>query len=262
MSFIADTFVFDGIPCENYGLRLFSFDTAGKEESESGSKISIVEDRTTKSIRPIHYGTVQKDALQFSMTFGSELYLDKYDVDLIVSWLTECNGYKNLDICQADMEYTRYRCIITDLKNIYINEMPVAFKCTVVCDSPYAYTPLITYKKSIISASDMTVQNRSNIIGGCNPMVTLSPSVNTQSISIINLSDNNKETLFTNLPNAENLKIIVDCERKIITSNTNINIYECFNDSFLKLVRGTNKLRITGSCELEITAEYPMKVGG
>lgn len=258
--FVADTFVFNGRSCDEFGLRLYSFESSTTNEFNAGAKIDILEDHIQKSIHPVFYGVDRKDKLEYEMTFGSEVPLDRYDIDLISSWLTECNGYHYLDILQEDMSTFRYWCIISDVKNIDIGNIPFAFKCTVTCDSQFAYMIPQKYKYCVASSANVTIFNKSNISIGCHPSVVITTNGSSE-ISFTNQSDNNKTTKFTSLPSS-GATITIDGERQIITCPDIENIYENFNGSFLNLVRGVNKIVISGACIVEITAEYPMKVGG
>ena len=259
MAFIGSTFLFDGVCCDYYGLQLYSFENNTLEEANSGSKLEIIEDRTSRSIFPIYYSCEQKEPLTFELTCGSEIYLDKYDIDLIVSWLTEKNGYKYLEIIQDDLSNVRYRCIIQDVKNIHITGKPVAFKCGIVCDSSYAYGYPTAVTNQVVDSLDIQLFNDSNVKKLIYPTLTIQTN-STKEIKIINQSDSNRETIFSNLPNKD-IQILIDNQKQIITADTGDNLYSNFNGNFLRIKDGVNSLKIVGNCTVSICYESLKKVG-
>lgn len=79
--------------------------------------------------------------------------------------------------------------------------------------------------------------------------------------SIINQSDNNRTFSFKSVPSSVK-KINVDNDRCIITNDQDLNIYPYFNFRFLKLIKGENRLKVSGKGILRIICEFPVNVGG
>lgn len=259
MAFNGSTFVFDGIASDYYGLYLYSFEQQSTIDSESGDNAEFIEDRLSRCISPLHYGCVNNKPLEFEMTFGSFDYLDKYDVDIIASWLTEQHGYKYLNIIQDDMQNVRYKCKIKELKNIHINGMPIAFKCKVVSDSPYAYSFPQIKELQVNGTTEITLVNDTNVNRCIYPKMKIVPNNGVTDITILNKSDNNREMKFTSLPSG--IKIDINNEKQIITSNQDVNLYDHFNGQFFRLKQGVNRLSITGSCTIKFICEFLRKVG-
>lgn len=82
-----------------------------------------------------------------------------------------------------------------------------------------------------------------------------------QSITIVNESDNNRTFTLDNLPSGCGT-IAVDGERGILSCDSGVNLYNCTNFKWPRLVRGNNKLKLTGHGTVEFTCQYPVNVGG
>ena len=146
MAFWGDYFVYDGIPCTEFGLRLYEVNGVTPGEAKFSVASDISEDRVSSRYRPLFYGVTQNEPLSFNMVFGADKelansggFFDAWDREAISSWLSPLDGYKWLEIEQDDMEQVRYRCIIEELEMVEIGNLPIAFSCTVRCDSPFAY---------------------------------------------------------------------------------------------------------------------------
>jgi len=263
MALEGDRFIFDGIPSDYYNLMLYTFDGSGKEESDLGTNVKIIEDRISRRCDGLHYGTTKNDQLTFPITFGSLDYLDQYDVDVIAGWLTGHNTYKILEIPQPDMEYVRYKCFLNNMKKVTIAGVPIAFTCDVVCDSPFAYSYPMDYVYIVNGETSVSLFNKTSFNGNLYPKMTITPSNLTSEISIQNLSDNNRIFKFTDIPYSSGMIINIDNKNQLITTNiTDLNLYPKFNNKFFRLIKGQNNLLIKGNGIITITCEYPMKVGG
>lgn len=217
MSFNARTFIFDGVPCEEYGLMLYNFDNPSTRESNVGTNVDIMETRLNRSTKPIFYGTTMNEPLQFSLTFGSLEPMTKYEVDLVAGWLTGHNEYKWLEIIQDDLVDVRYKCFINNLKETSINGSPVAFTCDVICDSQFAYEYPQTYTYKIDGETTIDFFNRSSHNGYLYPKITIS-DIQEANFAITNCEDNERSFVINKLP-TNGLTVAIDCERQIITQH-------------------------------------------
>lgn len=268
MAFNGCYFSFDGIPCTEYGLMLYEF---GTKSSDSTNVLSvsteIVEDRIARRYTPLHYGTITNKPLEFTMTFGADVnaidkgeYLDRWDMDAIANWLTAHDKYKWLEITQPDMEMFRYKCFITDLKHVDVGNLPWAFNCTVICDSPFAYLYPEVIKYTVNGTTETDILNRSSYRGFYKPKIRLSLAKGGTFI-VKNVTDNNRTMQLTGLPTSV-LSVGIDCENEIITCDSIANPYPYFNFNFLRLCRGDNHLVMSGSGNIEIICEFPISIGG
>lgn len=267
MAFWGDEFIFDDITCTEFGLMIYHFGSTEQEDVtfKSGEPI---EDRLPGRYDSLMYGLVQNQSLEYTLVFGANIesidansFIDRYEVEAISSWLTGHEQRKWLTIIQDDMNAFRYKCLISDLKLITYGDMPWAFSCKVVCDSPFAYTFPEESSYSVSGENQIRFFNRSSYNGFFRPVLEI--TVNSgDSVSIVNLSDNNREFSFTGLPGGSPFTIRIDNKNQIITSNTGLNMYPYFNMKFLRLIRGNNNLKITGNVTVKFICEFPVNIGG
>lgn len=269
MSFYGDRFIFDGTPCEEFGLILYDVGSAKQSQTSFAADGNFAEDRIGRRYDPLFYGAKINGQLSFSLTFGLDpdkvtygLYLDRWDMEKISSWLTGKSGYRWLSVGDEDEGYFRYHCRISDLKVVQAGLYPQCMTCTVTCDSPYAYMPVQEYEFNISGTSEITFHNRSTHNGWYYPKTEITLAGAT-SFSIENISDGGRVFAFTSIPAAfANATISIDNQNQVITSSTGDNLYPYCNKKFFRLVRGDNQLKITGTGTLKLICEFPVNVGG
>ena len=268
MAFWGDYFIYDGIPCTEFGLRLYEINNTSSGDGSFSVPSEISEDRISNKYKSIFYGVTQNEPLTFNMVFGADkdfieknTFFDAWDRESISSWLSPVDGYKWLEIEQDDLENVRYKCIIKDLKMIEIGNLPIAFSCTVKCDSPFAYHYPVTYTYSCTGNTTILFRNLSSYRGFYYPKLKIKLNGN-NTIKIINHSNNDITFALEDMPQENSLEIDIDNENGVITNNMDLNLYQYFNFEFFKLVYGDNQLEVIGNCQLEIECEFPISVGG
>lgn len=268
MAFWGSSFVFNGIPCDDFDLMVYDVGNDTQGGGTFASVVSIIDESLLSKWRPMFYGVKREEKLTFDIVFGVNMeridsgnYFDRYEIDEIATWLTGHETYKELEIIQDDMTHVRYKCIITQLAEVSFGNIPWAMRATVTCDSPFAYMYPREYVYELTgTAQTILFNNESSLNGYYKPVVEFTTQ-NGGTLSIVNKTDNDREFKFTLLP-AATQKLIVDNENCVITCTSDINLYPYFNYKFLRLKRGYNTLVITGTGELKIKCEYPVNVGG
>ena len=282
MAFYGCEFSFNDIPSSQYGLMLY--DIGGVvEDGTFSSGLEIVEDRTARRYKPLFYGVKQNTPLTFTMTFGVHpedidrgRSLDRYDMAVVAAWLTGQDGYRYLEIAQPDMEAMRYRCIITELSYVTWGQIPWAFRCTVTCDSPFAYLRPEEYEITPTAASFgnapiLTIWSKSPVIYYPRFELAYTPNSNDNAtyrnnIKVRNLAEANStdRTFFLdNLMITQN--VVIDNENQVITSDEGINLYDSLEGMrFFRLLPGRNDIKVTGGSRslLKIICEFPINIGG
>lgn len=265
MAFYGCQFSFDGVPCFEYGLMVYDIGSPD-EDGAFVSVAEIIEDRTAWRSTPLHYGAIFNKPLTFNFTFGADIksidkktYLDRWEMETIASWLTCHENYKYLEIQQPDMEALRYKCIISNLEYTTYGKMPWAFKCTVTCDSPFAYLYPEQYIYNV-SDSLTTIFNNKASCKYYYPKLNITVTKG-DSFSIINHSDNDREFKLSKLPNYQ-IEISIDNENEIITNSESLNLYDGFNFKFFRLLKGINDIEFVGNAIVKIDCEFPINVGG
>lgn len=267
MAFWGSEFIFDGISCREFGMMVYSFDSNRQDDVDFQAG-EIIEDRLPGRYDSLTYGLVQNQALEYTLVFGASVDspkskegIDRYDIEAISSWLTGHNKRKKLMILQEDMEPFWYKCFISELKLITYGNIPWAFSCKVSCDSPFAYTLPMKKTFSIKGSEVVRMFNRSSYNGYYMPKMEISV-FGEGGITIENLSDNGRVFQFHDLPNTSSIVISIDNQNQVITNNMDLNLYPYFNMKFMRLVRGDNKLKITGDANITFICEFPVNIGG
>lgn len=267
MAFWGRTFVFNGIPCDDFDLMLYDIGSNTQGAGTFASTVSVVEETLPRRWKPYLYGVTYSNKLQFSMVFGvnqrridTGRFLDRYELEAIASWLTGQNQYMWLEVEQPDLEYVRYRCMISDLKIVEFGNIPWALQASVTCDSPYAYLYPQTFEFDVSGSRQVVFYNESSHNGFYMPKLEIDLKRGT-SFTVRNLSDGNRQFSFSGLPSSIS-KISVDNDLCIITDDQEINIYPHFNMKFFRLVKGENILYISGNGTLRLICEFPVNVGG
>jgi phage-related protein len=266
MSFYGYTFIFDGVPCEEYHVMLYDL---GRQDTD-GTVVTpgdIQEDRPPGRLTPLFYGQSQSQPLTFSMVFGADqfaidrgLSLDRWDIADIAAWLSDRGTYRYLEIVQPDLSLVRYKCLITNLKYISVGWSPWAFSCDVVCDTAYARAQPQTFSYVSTGTLDTVLFSPSTYNRPYYPRLRIAMTGG-DAFSLANQSDDQPPMTLTNLP-SQNLVIDVDGENGVLTSPSGTNLYPFFNFKFFRLVRGDNSLSITGEAKVDIFCEFPVSVGG
>lgn len=260
--FNAYEFTFDGQSSVMYGLMLYDFDGKGQEDVPFGTKGSVVETRIKNRITPLHFGVnYHEEPLEFKLIFGSEKTLDRYELESVSMWLLGHQDYKWLSIDQPDLDHVRFKCIVTELTPLAHGWLPVAFEAKVRCDCAYAYGYPFETTYQISGETEIPFYNESSIAGYFKPTIVFKPSSGTDTISIVNTNDNNREFKITGLPEAS--EVIVDNSNGIIQGKPDgYNLYDGFNLKFFRLVNGYNRLIVNGDGELTISGQFLYNVAG
>lgn len=269
MAFSGCEFSFNGRPSREFGMVVYDLDSHRQDETfRFASAKKILEDRLEGRSTPLTYGRKQGDPMQFTLVFGPKdeeglpNFLDRWDMERIANWLTAPQGYSWLEIEQPDLQDVRYRCAITELESISFGMHPLAFQCTVTCDSPYAYSYPEVYSLNLTGGEKkVLLKNRSTGDEFYYPRLEIETNGGTE-FSIVNHSIDGEEFALQNLPPSI-YQIFVDAENEVITTSLDtLNPYECFNFCYLRLRRGDNVLSLKGHGLVKIICEFPRNIGG
>lgn len=242
---------------------MFVCDFGSKKHSESsfGNAANIVETRLPRRITPLHYGVRYYDKpLEFSLIFGAEQEMDRYQFQEVSNWLTGYQDYQWLNIEQPDMEHILYRCLIQSLTPIHVNWIPYAFEAKVVCDCPYGYSYPFSTTIPVNGVTKYRFYNDSTIKDNLLTQVRIEPDLNCRSFTITNKTAGTT-TKFTDFP-AGGTTILIDNENEIVTDESEeYDLYEFFNFQFFELVSGDNELILEGDGRVTISGRYLYNVG-
>lgn len=265
--FYGESFIYDGITSEEFGLMLYEFDGNGQNDVDMTSVGEVVEDWVPSRYNSIDYGVQQNKALSFDMVFGlnplevnAGKSLDRWDMQKIASWLTGLDTPRWLSIEQPDLEDIRYKCRFTALKPLSINGEIYAFSAKVTCDSGFAYT--LPREYSVTGSGEITIHSESSMNGLYYPSLEIVLHGGGD-LTIIN-STNGTGMAFENLPNTT-MTITVDGLNGVIKSTEKLNIYAYLDSfDFFALSRGDNAISVAAASAetvVKIMCEFPVNVG-
>ena len=270
MSFYGCEFIFDGRSSHEYGLMVYTLDNYSQDDTFSFTSAGEAQiERLPHKTSSLFYGLVEEDPAEFTLVFGVNPEsldkhdpADRWDQEVISSWLTGHDGFRWLEIEQGDMEAFRYRCYISELESISLGDGQYGYTCHVTCDSPYGYTYPKKYSFTV-SGQDTEVlfRNRSTSHKPYYPLLKIKMNGG-NSIAITNQEYNEKFEL-TGLP-GQSYTITVDNDNQIISSEDlpDFNFYEVFNRTFLRLKKGDNHLVLSGNGKVDFICEFPVNIGG
>lgn len=267
MAFWGCSFTYDGRSCEDFDLMLADADGNTQGEGRFASSVSIVEETSPTHWKPFFYGTRFEDKLQITLVctlnndrIDGHEFLTRQELSEIATWLTGHGEYKWLTVEQADLENVRYKCIVTELSILESGNEPYGVRIVATCDGPYAYqaTPTTTTKE-LSGTLEFVIDNTSSHNGFFYPVLEFEPSA-AGSLSIVNDSDNGRTFTLTDIPGSVS-SIRVDNEHCLIECDQDINLYGNCNFKFLRLKRGENSLKATGSGILKIICDFPINPG-
>lgn len=266
MAFWAKSFVFDGVPSEAYDLFLISDGASGVLDNTGSCSVELYTQQVYRNPKPYLFGTQQSPTLTFNLTFASLKPISALNQQAIQRWLFGYNSYKKLQILQCDMDNVYFNCILTEPTLTTVGNFAYSFKCSVVCDAPWAweFPKTYTFKSTpnkIINWSALKFINTSDNNYYTYPLITLQTTINGGVVNFTNVTDNNIGFSISGM--LSNEIITIDCEKCIIKSNMRQNMLNYFTGTFVRLVPNLNTLSISGEIDnVKITVNNARKVSG
>lgn len=255
--FNAYSFIYDGVPCDKYGLLISDLDGNGiKESSDFNSAIRTI--NPPNSFEHIFLGYDSKEVLSFEITLVSEREVDAYTRGKISKWLVGRNGYKKLQVVQQDLSSVIYYCIFTSMKTTYISGYAHAFTLTGQTNSPYQFEKNKEISETVSGSKEITIINNSDIEDYIYPDIRITTSTSGD-IEIINLSDDSRSFKITGLSNNE--IVTISGKTQTVVSSTELNRLGNFNKHWFRLKDGANNLQIKGSGIIKFTIPVIRQVG-
>lgn len=246
MAFWGNTFVFNGIPSETYNLYISSPD-GGMVDTTGSGDVELHTQTVFRRPKPYLLGVQQTPVLSYDVQFTSPDELMVEDIRIIQAWLFGQNDYKKLQIMQFDMQDVYFNCFLTSPRIVKNGNLIKGIAGTVVCDSPFAWSFPKTVRRTYAGSANETYvfNNVSDNNYYEYPTVIATMSNAGGSFTVKNVTDNNREFIVTGLSGNEILT--VDNDHCIITSSTALRRLSNFNQNWFRLVRGVNRLEITGT---------------
>lgn len=94
-------FTYAGMPASMFGMYIADMSSNKHSANSFGNKANLVETRLANRVAPIHYGVRYNDSpLSFTLIFGADHKLDRYEMQAVSKWLTGYQEYQWLSIDQ------------------------------------------------------------------------------------------------------------------------------------------------------------------
>ncbi|WP_270574363.1 distal tail protein Dit [Bacillus glycinifermentans] len=220
--------------------------TEGGLVEETFLATSSINETTIKGNDTPFYEGKKRDPKQFNLNFYIVDYWNDKRLADIKRWL-DVDTYQPLSFSEnLDIVYYAMPVDTNDLVHNASKEGYV--RLTMRCDSPYAYSRSITTPLYDASKEDITIEINNK--GEC----TIVPSFKIQKIGkgdvqIENLSNFSSPSKFVDLDDGE--IITVTGEKEIVDSSKyGDERYDNFNEEYLQLGYGMNRIRVTGRCKI------------
>lgn len=264
-NFHAYEFIFDGVPSHMYDLKITSFDDTGVSSGVGSSNVDILSQTVLRKSKAYYLGRTQHTVLEFSLTFGRAAPISGMDRDLISKWLFGRSGYKKLEILQDDLNGAYFNCFLTNPEPVYVGNVNYGFNCTIVCDSPWAYTyeKVVSGTIGATGSAVFTIHNDSSEDDYLYPnLVLVSGNGSGSWISITNASDSNREFRLTDI--SPTYTINVNNDLQILSTSTSALILDKFNKNWFRLKPRANEITIVAEedATYSISRTERIKIGG
>lgn len=262
MAFTASAFIYNGIPSDAFGLYCYSFNRKSQGNGVFGGDVTVLETRIPSRPTPLHYGVSRNDPAEFELIFGTlgPCPLDRFQSAAIAEWLIGPKEYCWLHICQPDLDYVRYRCIVSSLEQLPVNNNTVAFLAKIRCDGPYAYSAVEELEIDSASAAVLPYTSPSNIQDPHYPVMTLELRPGANEVSVWSDRDATAKFTLSDLPMSTPTTITVDNLNQVISGGAE-NWYSKFNFNFFRIWPGENEIHVDGNCKVTIQSQPFMNVG-
>lgn len=255
-------FTYAGMPASMYGMYVADISDKKHSANSFANTANIVETRIANRVTPIHFGVRYNDSpLTFTLIFGADRILDRYEMQEVSKWLLGHQQYQWLSIDQPDMEHMQFRCLVQELTPIYHVWLPMAFEAKIICDCPYAYSYPFEKSFQVNGETKVRFYNDSTCREYLRPTVIANLAAGCTDFSIKNNTVGREETKFADLPSG-GLTIHIDNENGVITEEVaGYDLYDSFNFQFLELEPGDNELILSGVGLVTIKGRYLYNVG-
>lgn len=238
-------FNFGGVSSRTYGLLNITLDNGMYDETLVASR-EINETKIRGNSKPMLH-SIEDSPLEFQMTIAFENNYTDTKISDIIKWLF-VDYYKPLFF--EGKEDRVYYCLpVSDAQIIHNGLSQGYFTITMRCDSSQIYSPSVTTtSQTVTTTSTITINNDGHF--EIYPELSITKN-GIGKITIESLDDDGNIFEVRDLTNLED--IYINCEKEIIeTDVVGVYRYDKIIGEFPRLVLGTNRLKITGACVIQI----------
>lgn len=243
-------FEFAGVRSTRFGILNVSVSSGLFTENLISNR--TINEVTIRGREKPYFLDVTKDPNSFQVSFYFEEKWDNKLINEVTKWL-DVDYYQPLSFSE-DWDKVYY-CMPVESTELIHNGLKEGYiTLTMRCDSPYAYGRQSTTRWYECVDSPITFEVMNLGQKDIYPSIYISKTEN-GNVEISNLSRANSVTKINSLVKGE--KVIINGENQIIeTSLPNTYRYDNFNDFYMPLYVGNNRIQVTGSCKIKLQYRY------
>jgi hypothetical protein len=263
--FYAETFIFNDTPCEFYNLKLGEVNGSGEAVTVGASDVTLLTQKLFRRPVPLFYGPEQTPVLQFGLSIMSPDEITAESYSEISTWLYAQMNYKELRICEPDMQETWFDCFLTAPQIVRVGNIIRGTTCTVTCSAPWGYRPsqILTYNytSETISETEEIFNDTANSFYTYPTSLIITANSFGGTATITNTTDSYRESNFTF---SANEILTLNCDLQTIASSLNTYPLSQFTDKhWLRLLPKYNLLTFEGNIKsIQMTLPRATKIGG
>ncbi|MDC6267369.1 phage tail domain-containing protein [Lysinibacillus fusiformis] len=249
-------FYYNGRHSSEMGVCMVNLNS-GLTKSNYLSNKKIISERIAGNPIPYVYGS-EYESLEYTLTLAcieGERWTDEKRRE-IARWLDTNNFEEFYTDDEPDRYYyLQYQGLVELSHN---DAMDGYIEVSMLNDSPFIYSPIQEKRYELTAITSPTVIEFNNIGDDIIHPEMWIYHMNDGDFQIKNLSNGGKDFKFTNLANSET--IYIDNKHHDIESDITLTYrYDNFNNNYLELVRGINRLEVTGACSLLFRYQVQLK---
>lgn len=284
MSFItANSFVFNGKNSDDYNLKIAWIDSSDIDVSENGLDLTLEKTSNKVNYTTNIYG-IQSENIIFNFGVVKKDYskITRMQSIQINEWLTSSSNSQFLAFNDGDSYPLHYYAVCTQIEDIIVGGELVGKNLRLETNSPFAFSKKMEKKVEITDTHQFYINNTSNANDNIiYPKITI--ITQSATITIENSTDKKSVTINTDdipVSSDGNKHIKLDSYNMTISDKNNElipayklgwnNTYRSFvsvindyitNIYWVRFIKGINKIKITGNCNITIEYESPRKAG-
>lgn len=253
---------FNVIVCEIGG-------SSSTSDIDLGLKRTIVEDKLLRRRAPLFYGVKKekRTSLEFTLVKGATGEGEAFEISEvrdIARWLFAPKAYCWFQLCglnlnQPEYQHINYHLLFTDIQPVMFSGRTIGLKLFAECDSSFAWSDVVTYCCDSLEDATTTYMMVNNSDDGdyIYPAVKIDCYENTD-VKIVNESENDRETLWTNVLASDD-GLVIDGENGVCIPPDGMNL-NGFNFKFFRLVPGENIVTLKGAFRAQFSYREPIIV--
>ena len=242
MIYNSSGFIFDNISSSAYGLTIAYLNDS--EPNDNKVAEHEYDSYKTKSDELKILDIKDSGTREFEITLVREKPIELYEIDSIYKWLMpKDTKFRKLFIDSDKYQGYYYKCKITKILSIPVGGYEYAIKCSVLCQSQYAYSNIKkkTYSSPALPLNFTIFNDSSKKITPIFKFKCNSPN------GTISLKNNSTNEIMTLNELILDETIVINYEELSIKSDKSPLVLSRFNKQFLSFKSGLNNLTLSGN---------------